>query len=117
MQFSEVPEGDLDDIPNAGKFMAQTVYSFLKKNEHEIIKTKEDIWRKLVHAYLATSSYADYNVGRVLKALEESPYAKNTIIILWGDHGWHLGEKEHWRKMSLWEQGTRVPFIIKMPGM
>ena len=117
IQFPETPEGDLDDIPAAGKFIAQTVYPFFKKNEHEIIKTKEDIWRKLVHAYLATSSYADYNVGRVLKALEESPYAKNTIVILWGDHGWHLGEKEHWRKMSLWEQGTRVPFIIKMPGM
>jgi len=117
IQFPETPEGDLDDIPAAGKYIAQTVYPFFKKNEHEIIKTKEDIWRKLVHAYLATSSYADYNVGRVLKALEESPYAKNTIVILWGDHGWHLGEKEHWRKMSLWEQGTRVPFIIKMPGM
>ena len=108
IQFPETPEGDLDDIPAAGKYIARTVYPFFKKNEHEIIKTKEDIWRKLVHAYLATSSYADYNVGRVLKALEESPYAKNTIVILWGDHGWHLGEKEHWRKMSLWEQGTRT---------
>lgn len=70
IQFPETPKGDLDDIPAAGKFMAQTVYPFFDKNEHEIIKTKEDIWRKLVHAYLATSSHADYNVGRILKALE-----------------------------------------------
>ena len=117
IQLPEVPGNDLEDIPDAGKYIAHTVYPFFKKNDHEAIVAKEGTWEKLVHAYLATCSYADYNVGRILKALEESPYAKNTIIVLWGDHGWHLGEKEHWRKMSLWEQGTRTPFIIKMPGM
>jgi len=113
----EVPENDLEDIPDAGKYIAHTVYPFFKKNDHEAIVAKDGTWEKLVHAYLATCSYADYNVGRILKALEASPYAKNTIIVLWGDHGWHLGEKEHWRKMSLWEQGIRTPFIIRMPGM
>ena len=97
--------------------MAQTVYSFLKKNEHEIIKTKEDSWRKLVHAYLATSSYADYNVGRILKALEESAYATNTIVILWGDHGWHLGEKQKYGKTQLWQESCRVPLMVKVPGV
>ncbi|NND78324.1 MAG: sulfatase-like hydrolase/transferase [Maribacter sp.] len=117
IELPEVPENDLDDIPDAGKYIAHTVYPFFKKKEHEIIVAKNGTWEKLIHAYLATCSYADYNVGRILKALEESPYAKNTIIVLWGDHGWHLGEKEHWRKMTLWEQGTRVPFLIKTPGM
>ena len=117
IQLPEVLENDLEDIPDAGKYIAHTVYPFFKNKEHEIIVAKDGTWEKLVHAYLATCSYADYNVGRILKALEESPYAKNTIIVLWGDHGWHLGEKEHWRKMTLWEQGTRVPFLIKTPGM
>lgn len=117
IQLPEVLENDLDDIPDAGKYIAHNVYPFYKKKEHELIAAKKGLWKKLVHAYLATCSHSDYNVGRVLKALEASPYAKNTIIVLWGDHGWHLGEKEHWRKMTLWEQGTRVPFIIKIPGM
>ena len=117
IQLPEVPENDLEDIPDAGKYIAHNVYPFFKGSDHEAIVAKDGTWEKLVHAYLATCSYADYNVGRILKALEESPYAKNTIIVLWGDHGWHLGEKEHWRKMSLWEQGTRTPFIIKTPDM
>lgn len=117
IQLPEVPENDLDDIPDAGKLIAHTCYPFFTVNEYEAIRAKEGAWEKLVHAYLATCSYADYNVGRILKALEESSYANNTIVVLWGDHGWHLGEKEHWRKMSLWEQGTRTPFIIRMPGM
>ena len=116
IQLPETPKNDLEDIPVAGKYIAHTVYPFFDKHEHPEIVAKDGAWKDLVHAYLATSSYADYNVGRVLKALAESAYAKNTIVVLWGDHGWHLGEKEHWRKMSLWEQGTRVPFIIRMPN-
>jgi len=54
--------------------------------------------------------------GRLLDALKKSPYLENTIVVLWGDHGWHLGEKSHWRKMTLWERGTKTPFIIKLPG-
>ena len=56
-------------------------------------------------------------VGRVVRALEESPYADNTIIVLWGDHGWHLGEKQHWRKFALWEEATRAPLMIVAPGV
>ena len=74
-------------------------------------------WKEAVQGYLAAISYLDAQVGRVLDALEKSAYKDNTIICLWGDHGWHLGEKEHWRKFALWEEATRAPFIWVAPGV
>src|SRR5690606_12154986 len=66
--------------------------------------------------YLACISYMDWNVGRVLKKLEESGLKENTIVVFWSDHGYQLGEKGKRSKAgSLWEQGTRVPFIIYDP--
>jgi arylsulfatase A-like enzyme len=56
-------------------------------------------------------------VGRLLKALDASPHAANTIIVLWSDHGMHIGEKEHWEKFTLWEESSRVPLIIIAPGV
>ncbi len=55
-------------------------------------------------------------VGRLLVALETGPHADNTIVVLWADHGYHLGQKEHWEKFALWEQTTRVPLIVSAPG-
>jgi arylsulfatase A-like enzyme len=72
-------------------------------------------WRVAVQAYLATISFADAQIGRVLDALDRSEHADNTIIVLWGDHGWHLGEKEHWRKHALWDVSTRTPLIFSTP--
>lgn len=69
-------------------------------------------WEDVRRAYLASISWTDWNVGRVLDALENSPYSKNTIVVLWSDHGYHLGEKRSFRKFSLWEEATHVPFII-----
>lgn len=66
-------------------------------------------------SYLATISFVDAHVGRLLDALEKSEHADNTIIVLWGDHGWHLGEKQHWRKHALWETTTRTTLIIFAP--
>jgi arylsulfatase A-like enzyme len=57
------------------------------------------------------------NLGRLLDAFEKSAYKDNTIICLWGDHGWHLGEKHHWRKFALWEESTRSPFMWVVPGV
>jgi arylsulfatase A-like enzyme len=73
--------------------------------------------KSAVQAYLAATSYADDCIGHVLAALERSPNRDNTIVVIWGDHGWHLGEKLRFRKATLWAESTRVPLIIRLPGM
>jgi arylsulfatase A-like enzyme len=95
---------DLADVPWVGKSMA-------KISDDNRFK-KDEAWTKVRRAYLACISWADYNIGRVLDALEASPYADNTIVVLWSDHGYGMGEKRHFRKFALWEETTRVPFII-----
>ena len=72
-------------------------------------------WRNAVSAYMASISFADAQVGRLLDALDASPYSENTMIVLWSDHGWQLGEKEHWGKFTAWERSTRVPLIVVPP--
>lgn len=104
-----VREDDLDDIPAEGLNFAGA-----RRSDFEAIK-KADKWKHAVRAYLASITYADDQLGHVLDALDESPHAKNTIIVLWSDHGWHLGEKLHWHKTTLWEEATRVPLIISAP--
>lgn len=120
-----VKENDLDDVPLIGKNIAFSTTNFTKANdlnnskhntEHETFK-EDGQWEEAIQAYLASVSYADAQFGKLLDALENSPYANNTIIVLWSDHGWHLGEKEHWRKGTLWEEVTRVPLIISARGM
>lgn len=107
----EAPENDLDDVPSIPREWAAA-----RRDEMQAAKEAGE-WEESVRCYLASISFADAQVGRVLEALSESPYADNTIIILWSDHGWHLGEKNHWHKSTLWEEATRVPFIIAIPGM
>lgn len=101
---------DLADIPPAGVKMAKAM------GDHEKM-LKSGRSKEAVQAYLASVSYADAMIGRLLDALEKSPYRDNTIVVLWGDHGWHLGEKEHWRKFALWEEATRAPLIWVVPGV
>ncbi len=76
---------------------------------------KDDAWEEVRRGYLACINFTDDNVGRVLAALEQSRFANNTIVVLWSDHGFHLGEKRTFSKFSLWEEGTRTPFIIWDP--
>ena len=78
---------------------------------------ENDEWKPLVQTYLACVAFVDHQIGRVLDALDESAYADNTIIVLYSDHGFELGEKERWAKRSLWENSTRVPMIIVAPGV
>ena len=73
-------------------------------------------WEHAVQSYLASVTFADHCLGIVLDALQTSDYAKNTIVVLFSDHGFHLGEKQRWAKRSLWEDGTRVPIVISAPG-
>ncbi|VGO16443.1 Arylsulfatase [Pontiella desulfatans] len=95
---------DHSDIPKVGKAMA-------KVGDDNKFK-KDKAWNKVRRAYLACVSWADFNVGRLIDALEESPYADNTVVVLWSDHGYGMGEKKHFRKFALWEETTRVPFIF-----
>jgi len=104
-------EDDLDDIPPEGLKFARA-----RREDLERIRDANK-YRQAIRAYLASISFADAQVGRVLAALDASAYAKNTVIVLWSDHGWHLGEKGHWHKSTLWEEATRVPFIIVAPGL
>ncbi|NWK54149.1 sulfatase [Verrucomicrobiaceae bacterium N1E253] len=76
---------------------------------------KYNQWQDAIRGYLASIHFVDAQVGRLLDALDASPYADNTIIVLWSDHGWELGEKEHWGKHSPWEGSMRVPMIIAPP--
>lgn len=78
---------------------------------------ENNLWKKAVQAYLAAISFADAQVGRLLDALDKSPYFRNTIVVLWSDNGMHLGEKEHWESFTLWEESTRVPLIFVDPGV
>jgi arylsulfatase A-like enzyme len=103
-------ENDLDDVPPAGVRMARP------EGDHAAM-LQSGRWREAVQAYLATVAYCDMNLGRLLDAFEKSAYRDNTIIVLWGDHGWHLGEKSHWRKFALWEEATRAPFMWVVPGL
>lgn len=116
---------DLEDVPMPGKNIAYSITNFTEEddlhNENgnaELEKFKSlGYWDDAIQAYLASVSYADAQFGRLLDAIENSPYSNNTVIVLWSDHGYHLGEKEHWRKATLWEEVTRVPLIIYAPGM
>lgn len=72
-------------------------------------------WKEAIRAYLANMSYADYNVGIVLDALNGSAHKNNTIVVFVGDHGWHLGEKSRWSKHAVYDQASRTTMIIADP--
>ena len=115
----EVPEKDLDDVPPVARYIAEIGVGFPVPpgGDHAYMISKSLLWKRAVRAYLATSSFADACVGRMISALKKSGQYENTIIVLWGDHGWHLGEKNHWRKHALWERSTKTTFIMRVPGM
>lgn len=101
---------DLDDVPEAGRKIAKPQGDHAKVLQY-------GQWEKAVQGYLAAINFADTQLGRLLDGLEASAYNENTIVVLWGDHGWHLGEKLHWRKFALWEEATQQPLMISVPGM
>jgi arylsulfatase A-like enzyme len=105
-------EGDLDDLPEPKRTQ-------MKKEAMSFKRFYEDanLLPDAVHSYLACMSYADAMIGRVLKALAASPYANNTIIVLWSDNGFHYGEKGHYGKKELWQRSTNIPFVWAGPGV
>jgi iduronate 2-sulfatase len=77
----------------------------------------EALQRTLIHAYYACVSYVDAQIGRVLTELDRLDLARNTLIVLWGDHGWHLGDHGYWTKHTNYEQANRIPLVIVAPGV
>ena len=101
---------DMEDIPDIGRRIADLP---MMPTTEWAIETGE--WKYIVQAYLACVSFVDHYVGVVLDALEKSPYAQNTTVILWSDHGYHIGEKNRFGKHSVWEEATRAPLILSDP--
>ncbi|MDB4585770.1 sulfatase, partial [Akkermansiaceae bacterium] len=116
---SKLPAGTYTERPKDGAAMGLHA-SFELRVRQGIPKSgpiDEDLSRTLLHAYLACASYIDAQVGLTLDALKETGLDKNTIVVFWGDHGWHLGDMGVWGKATNYEIGTRVPFIISTPSM
>jgi arylsulfatase A-like enzyme len=110
IQLPPYLEKDVEDIPEMGKKVADvtgmpTTQWCIEKNE----------WKNAVQGYLASIAFVDAQIGKVLKALEESAYHKNTVVVLWSDHGYHLGEKNRFAKQSLWERSTNCPTYFQNP--
>jgi arylsulfatase A-like enzyme len=103
-------ENDLDDIPPAGVRMAKP-----DGDHRQILNSGR--WKEAVQGYLAAISFCDAMIGRLMDEFDKSAYRDNTVIVFWCDHGWHLGEKRHWRKFALWEEATRSPLIWVVPGL
>jgi arylsulfatase A-like enzyme len=107
----ELKADDLDDLPPRAKAVSDGIGSFADK----VIEAGKH--KEAVQAYLATTTYVDTQIGRVLNALEKSPYKDNTIVVFLTDNGFHLGEKHHWQKTTLWEEGTHVMLMFRAPGV
>ena len=105
-------EDDLDDVPQEGRSISE-IWGRRWINSG---KDHPERWRRLMHGYLATTAFADWSAGRVIEALDASPYGENTIVIFWSDNGFHMGEKNHFEKCTLWEAAARTPLAIRMPG-
>lgn len=99
---------DLNDLGEAGKKWALEPVT---AGSHATV-VEYDQWDEAVEAYLACITFVDTQIGRLLDTLDSSEYADNTVVVLWSDHGWHLGEKDHWGKWTGWERSTRVPLVI-----
>ncbi len=107
-ELPKVKEDDLDDLSEvARKWALEPVTA---GSHATVVKHKQ--WRAAVEAYLACVTYVDHEIGRLLDALDSAPFADTTVIILWSDHGWHLGEKQHWGKWTGWERSTKTPLIL-----
>ena len=106
-----VLENDLDDLNETGRRWALEPVT---AGAHRTV-VQHGQWKAAVTAYLACVSLVDAQIGRLLAELDSHSHADNTVIIMWSDHGWHLGEKQHWGKRTGWERSTRVPLVVVPP--
>ncbi|SMP41432.1 Arylsulfatase A [Neorhodopirellula lusitana] len=111
LQTADIKPDDLDDIkrPNGeNAYQPQPDYEWVVEN---------GILKEATRAYLASVSYADACLGVIFEALQKSEHADNTIVVVWGDHGYHLGEKLRFKKSTLWRESARTPLIVRLPSM
>jgi arylsulfatase A-like enzyme len=111
VSLPEVPNEDFEDLPYRAKQLA--LYPKTSGRHETVVKYRQ--WENAVASYLASVSFVDELVGDMVRALEKRDLMDNTWIILWSDHGWHLGEKSHWGKATGWFRSTRVPFLLVPP--
>ncbi|MCC5928164.1 MAG: sulfatase-like hydrolase/transferase [Cyclobacteriaceae bacterium] len=104
-------EGELEGLSQSARDFAHLAWT---AGCHKTV-LEFDQWKQAVLGYLATIAFVDAQIGKLLDALERSDYADNTLIVFFSDHGFHLGEKEHWGKHTPWQPATRVPFMIVPP--
>ncbi len=110
VELPTILSSDLDDVPPIAKRYTRSA------NSYEAMIRKHNALQSATRGYLASVTFADAMIGRVLDALRASPYADNTVVVLFSDHGYHIGEKEKYHKSTLWEESTRVPLVIVAPG-
>ncbi len=110
-----LPPYRADDRDDLSEYVLKT--SILEQMPQTAWAIENNVWHDIVQAYLASVHFADYYIGQVLDALQNSPYADNTIVVLFSDHGYLLGEKGTFQKHSLWERANKVPLIIAGPGL
>ena len=115
IRLPDTIENDIDDISEVAKLQGRSG-DLLPLELHKWVLAA-GTWKEGVRAYLASISFADAMLGQLLDTLEDSGRVDNTIIVLWSDHGWHLGEKARWRKHTLWHDSTHVPLIVVAPGV
>jgi len=111
--FQEMPEG----APAYAYHPGYELGGYSDIDDIKNLKNNPEKQRELIHGYYACVSYVDTQIGKVLDALEQTGLSGNTIIVLWGDHGWHLGDHGIWCKHSTYEQAARSPLIIASPMM
>lgn len=111
----QVIDNDLDDIPPNISDYPNPIKAKLQRQIHAKI-VDIGMWEELVQGYLAATAYADDCVGVTLDALEASGKLEQTIVVLWSDHGLHLGQKQRWGKSTLWGESLRVPLLMRVPG-
>ena len=113
-EFEELPT----DAPSvAGKRGGEIRNYYPVPDKGDPASIPEDVKRKLIHGYYASTSFVDAQIGRVIDELNRLGLADGTIIVLWGDHGFHLGDLGIWTKHTNYEQANRIPILITAPGI
>ena len=110
IKLPRVLENDLDDLGERARELAGRGGNY---HRHVLAAGQ---WKRAVQGYLASIAFADAQVGRLLEGLRKSPHADRTIVVIWSDHGWQLGEKKHWRKFALWDNLARTVLFMRVPG-